>query len=228
MRVSLSLWSLDQGRVADEIRRYESLVESFHVDVMDGQFVDNLLFGPLTIETLRALTDKQIVVHLMVARPRRWVTRFVNAGADLLVIHTATSDDFSSTLLAIRDAGAAAGAAIGLEEPSQPVFDNLDTLSVVLVMGTSIGVKGAPLNEAALGTVRRLANARTSGAGPDVFVDGGIRVPSIPHIAAAGADGVVGGSIITGTADPPAAITRIVQLGHQRWENQSAVDRLLE
>jgi ribulose-phosphate 3-epimerase len=213
MDVSLSLWSVDQANLAESVRRYDPLVQSFHVDVMDGRFVGNLLFGPLTVETLRGLTDKQIVAHLMVAEPRRWVAPFVDAGADLVAIHTSASGGFSSTVHAIREAGVAAGAAIGLQEPSQPIFDNLAALSAVLVMGTDIGVKGAPLDEAALRTVQRLTSMRDSGKDPEVFVDGGIRWPSVPLIAAAGADGVIAGSIVTAAEDPRSAVARIAALG---------------
>jgi ribulose-phosphate 3-epimerase len=213
MRVSLSLWSVDQAHLAEEVHRYDPLIESFHVDVMDGRFADNLLFGPLTVETLRALTGKRIIVHLMVAEPRRWVSRFIDAGADLLAVHPSACQDFRSTLLAIRDGGAAAGAAIGLEEPAQPVLDNLAALSVVLVVATSLGVKGQPFDAGALDTVRQLAGARNAHARPEVFVDGGIRWPSIQRIATAGADGVVAGSVVTSANDPPAVVRSIAALG---------------
>jgi ribulose-phosphate 3-epimerase len=213
MHVSLSLWSMDLAHLADDISRYDPLVASFHVDVTDGNFADDLLFGPLAVETVRAYTDRQIVAHLMVTDPDRWIARFVDAGADLLVVHTSADGDFLSTVRAIRDAGVAAGAAIGLDEPSQPVLDALSLLSVVLVMGTAIGVKGHPFDDAALAAVRRFVGRRTLSNGPDVFVDGGIRWSSVPRIAAAGADGVVAGSIITTAEDPPAAVGRLTGLG---------------
>jgi ribulose-phosphate 3-epimerase len=213
MRVSLSLWSVDQARLADEIARYEPVVGSFHVDVTDGRFVDDLLFGPLTVQTVRRLTDRQLVVHLMVAEPRRWVGRFVDAGADLLMVHASADGDFAPAVRAILDAGAAAGGAIGLDEPHRPVLDALGSLSVVAVMGTSIGVKGRPFDGAALDTIRRFARLRDQGAGPEVYVDGGIRSSSVGAIAAAGADGVVAGSIVTGAADPVAAAARLAALG---------------
>ncbi len=212
MQVSLSLWSMDMAHLADNISLYQPLVASFHVDVMDGQFADNLVFGPLAVEAVRALTGRHIVVHLMVAEPDRWITRFVDAGADLLVVHPTARGDLPATVRAIRDAGSGAGVAIGLDEPLEPVLDLLGSLSVVLVMGTAIGVKGHPFEDAALATVRRLAGPRDPGSGPAVFVDGGIRWSSAPRIAAAGANGVVAGSIITASEDPPAAIARIAEL----------------
>jgi hypothetical protein len=64
MQVSLSLWSLDQAWLAAEVKQYDEVVDSFHVDVMDGNFTDYLLYGPLAVQILRRLTVRLIVVHL--------------------------------------------------------------------------------------------------------------------------------------------------------------------
>lgn len=212
MRISLSLWSLDQARIAEEIKRYEALVDSFHIDVMDGYFADNLLFGPLTVETLRSLTRKPITVHLMITEPARWVSRFVDAGADVLAVHPSACSDFPAALDEIKKTGAAPAAAIGLDEPIEPVLNQLAALSAVLVMGTAIGIKGVPFDEAALATVARLTASRSAAAEPEVFVDGGIRWSSMPMIAAAGAGGVVAGSAITTAGDPSSAAAAIAVL----------------
>lgn len=203
---------MDQARIAAEVRAYQSLVDSFHVDVMDGQFADNLLFGPLTVETVRGLTDLPVVAHLMVTRPDRWLSRFVDAGADTIVVHPSACADFPATVEAMRDSGARAGAAIGLDEPAGTVLDVVDALSVVLVMATPVGVKGHDFDAAALGTVAAARRARGA-AGAEVYVDGGIRWSSVGDIASAGADGVVAGSIVTTAADPADAIAKVNRLG---------------
>jgi ribulose-phosphate 3-epimerase len=213
MRVSLSMWSMDQARIAEDVGRYHPLVDSFHVDVMDGRFADNLLFGPLAVETVRALTDLPIVVHLMVAQPCRWVSRFVDAGADLVAVHPCACDDFAATVEAIRAAGIAAGAAIRLDEPARPALDLFGSLAAILVMATPIGVKGQSFDPDALTTVGVLDGMRSAGSDTEVYVDGGIRWSSIVDIAAAGADGVVAGSLVTSADDPAATVGAVAALG---------------
>ncbi|MCZ7436821.1 hypothetical protein O7598_10495 [Micromonospora sp. WMMC241] len=213
MRISLSLWSMDQAVVADQVHTYQPFVDSFHVDVMDGRFADGLLFGPLAVESLRRLTDRPIVAHLMVSEPDRWLTRFVDAGADTLVVHPTACDDLPATVEAVRRLGARAGVAIGLDEPSRDVLDVVEALSVVLVMGTPVGVKGHPFEPAALETVAAARRARGRTSATEVHVDGGIRPTSVAEIAAAGADGVVAGSIITAATDPAATAEVLHRLG---------------
>jgi ribulose-phosphate 3-epimerase len=223
MRISLSLWSMDQARIAEEVYAYQPLVESFHIDVMDGQFADDLLFGPLAVETIRGLTDRPLIVHLMVARPDRWLPRFVDAGADTIVVHPSACDDFPATVAAM---GGRAGAAIGLHEPADAVLDLLEALSVVLVMGTPIGVKGCDFHRGALDTVAAAHRGRAA-TNTEIYVDGGIRWSSVGDIASAGADGVVAGSIITTAADPAAAIAAVTRL-HSDPRTTDAPDRLLK
>ncbi len=205
MRVSMSLWSLDQARLADDVERYAPLVDSFHVDVIDGRFAKDLLFGPLTVRVLRRLTDKPIVVHLMVVDPLSWVPQFVEAGADTLAFHPSACANVGATVDTIRRSGAAPAVAVGLDETDRPAVEHIDELTAVFVMATAVGVKGQPFDDTALGRVRRFVDARGGRAGPAVFVDGGIRSSSIARIAAAGADGVVAGSIVA-AADRPAQV----------------------
>ena len=200
MLISLSLWSLDQARLAADVERHDEHVDSFHVDVMDGHFADNLLYGPLTVGALRSLTCRPIVAHLMLTEPGRWVTRFADAGADVLVVHPPACRDFPATVASVVDAGVAAGAAIGIGDPVDPVLMQMSQLTDVLVMGTAVGVKGEAFDDSALPTIARL-----TGQGTRVFVDGGIRWRSLPGMAAAGADGVVAGSIVAGARDPASA-----------------------
>jgi ribulose-phosphate 3-epimerase len=85
-------------------------------------------------------------------------------------------------------------------------------------MGTELGVKGVGLDERAPERVRRLrALVDASTRRPELVVDGGIRRETVPPLAAAGADGVVPGSLVFGARDPAAAV---------RWVQQAAAVRL--
>jgi ribulose-phosphate 3-epimerase len=207
--VSLSIWSTDQARLGEEIARYDALVDSFHVDVMDGDFADNLLYGPLTVESVRLFTRKPIVAHLMIQNPGRFVNRFAEAGASVLAVHPAACPDLGQTLRQICDAGLDAAVALSLSEPTQPVAHHLADVSQVIAMGTAIGVKGKDFDRSALDRVSLLAQHVPR---PEIYVDGGIRWSSLADISGAGADGVVAGSIITEASRPAEAVRQIAAL----------------
>jgi ribulose-phosphate 3-epimerase len=209
LNISLSIWSTDQGRLGEEIGRYDAFVESFHVDVMDGTFADNLLYGPLTVESVRLFTRKPIVAHLMIQNPGRFVNRFVEAGANVLAVHSTACPNLNHTLRQICDAGVDAAVALSLNEPTQPVIHHLADVSQVIVMGTAIGVKGKDFDRSALDRVSLLAQHVPR---PEIYVDGGIRWSSLADISGAGADGVVAGSIITRASHPAEAVRQIGKL----------------
>ena len=213
MLVSQSIWSVDQSRIAHEVDRFDPYVDSYHVDVMDSWFADELLYGPPMVSTLRGLTQRPIVVHLMIKEPIRYAQRLADAGADTVVVHASACSDLSATLRGLHRSGVASGCAIGLDDRLDPVMRHLDTLSTVLVMATPIGVKGQPFDNRAIGTVRELIRHRPDTA-PSILVDGGIRWTSVAKIAAAGADGVVTGSITADSDDLGAAIRRIAGFAH--------------
>jgi ribulose-phosphate 3-epimerase len=59
----------------------------FHLDVMDGSFVNNFALSPQDITTVRANTKKLIDVHLMINNPGRYVDLFADLGIDIIYVH---------------------------------------------------------------------------------------------------------------------------------------------
>jgi ribulose-phosphate 3-epimerase len=78
--------------------------------------------------------------------------------------------------------------------------DWLRLIDTVLVMGTPMGVKGLGLDPRA-GERVRAVRPMVEGRGIRVFADGGIREETAPLLKAAGADGIVPGSLVTRAPD---------------------------
>ena len=80
-------------------------------------------------------------------------------------------------------------------------------------MGTAIGIKGLGLDPRAPDRVEELQSRLAArDLSRPVFVDGGIRPETVGPLAAAGADGVIPGSLVFGAADPVQAIHELHQL----------------
>ena len=83
-----------------------------HVDVMDGQFVPNITFGPLVVDALRPLVrsyDGTLETHLMIADPDRYLDDFRKAGADVITVHLEACPDIPARYRRIHELGARAG-----------------------------------------------------------------------------------------------------------------------
>jgi ribulose-phosphate 3-epimerase len=203
----VSVWSAASGGLDAAIEAVDRHVDGYHVDVMDGRMVDRRLFGPSTIARLRSRTTRPIEAHLMVAEAERWIDDCAKAGADVITVHARSCRGLRAAIDAIAGTGAGPGLAIGTEEPIELARPHLDRLAHLLVMGTALGVKGAGLDARAYRRVREAANlCRGATQRPMVIADGGIRTTTAPRLAAAGADGVVPGSLVFSHPDPAARV----------------------
>ncbi len=195
-----SLLMCDFGHLADELARLEkSEAPGLHLDVMDGQFVDNITYGFPMVEAVRRLTELPLETHLMIARPERFVDRFIEAGADL--VRSTSKRPRTPVMCCGRfvRAGAAAGLAFNPDTPLSAIEQYLPDCDSVLVMSVNPGFGGQKFEPVALDKVRAL-RARTDFT-PLVEIDGGIHEETIGPAAAAGAELYSVGSAIFRSPD---------------------------
>jgi ribulose-phosphate 3-epimerase len=213
----VSLWSADLLALGPAVDLVGEIADGFHIDVFDGHNVRQLLFGPDLVEALRRRTTTLIDVHLNVDEPDYWARRFIDAGADMVTVQCAASPDIRATLGSIRAAGAQPSVGLEIHDPLTRATALFELADRILIMGTEIGIKGVELAPATAGRVSALVEARAkqfpAGRGPAIVVDGGIRAHTVGVLAAAGADGVVPGSLVFGRDDPVQAIRELHALG---------------
>jgi ribulose-phosphate 3-epimerase len=202
----VSLWSADLLALGAAVDLVAGVADGLHVDVFDGHSADELLFGPDLVAALRRRTAALIDVHLMVTDPDHWAERFMDVGADMVTVQHAAPPNIAATSRRIRERGVRPSLGLEVHEPVEAAVTLFDEVDRVLVMGTAIGVKSVGQGPATPDRVAALVAARAGGTTPAVFVDGGIRSHTVEALAAAGADGVIPGSLVFGTPDPVAAI----------------------
>jgi ribulose-phosphate 3-epimerase len=199
--ISASILNADFGRLADEVRRADAGgVDSIHLDVMDGHFVDNLTMGPVVVGSVRAETALPFHSHLMISRPLSLVDRFAEAGSDLIVFHVEAEDDPTAVIDAIEAAGKRPGIALNPETPAEAVLPYLDRVDLVLVMTVNPGWGGQPFITEVLPKLRQVANeVGRRGSRIRIGVDGGVNLETIGAAHGAGADVLVAGSALYST-----------------------------
>jgi ribulose-phosphate 3-epimerase len=208
LRVAPSLLSADFSRLAEEIARVERAGADFlHLDVMDGQFVPNLTFGPILVEAVRRLSGLPLDVHLMVVDPIRFLEPFARAGADHLTVHLEAVADAAEAARAIRSRGLRAGISARPRTPLDTLLSVLPEFDIALLMTVEPGAGGQAFLD---GSLERIAATRAAidRGGHDCLleVDGGIGTATAPAAARAGADTFVAGHSIFRAADPAAAL----------------------
>src|SRR4051794_6998213 len=123
MRASVSLWSADQLALGAAVDALDGRVDGFHIDVMDGHFAPDLLFGPATVAAVAGRARRSLVdVHLVVQDADRWIGPFAEAGAGMLTVHPECCADPAATLAEIAARGVRAGVAFGLDGALDPAL----------------------------------------------------------------------------------------------------------
>jgi len=200
-RISASILNADFARLGDEVRRADAGgVDSIHLDVMDGHFVDNLTMGPVVVEAVRPATSLPFHAHLMISNPLAYADRFADAGSDLIIFHVEADDDAGTVIDAIEAAGKRPGIALNPETPGEAVHPYLERVDLLLVMTVHPGWGGQSFIDAVLPKMRALhAHADDRGLRLQIGVDGGVNLDTIGRAHAAGGEVLVTGSALYGT-----------------------------
>ena len=199
--LSASITTADFGHLVDEARRADAGgVDSLHLDVMDGHFVDNITFGPGVIEALRPASALPFHSHLMISRPLRYAERFAQAGSDLLIFHIEAEDDPDAVIDAIEAAGKRPGLALNPETPASAVHRYLERIDLLLVMTVHPGWGGQSF---LAGVLPKMASLRDEidrrGLDLEMGVDGGVNQETIAEAYAAGGRVMVVGNALYST-----------------------------
>jgi len=196
-----SILAADMASLGDQVHQVQAAGGTIvQIDVMDGQFVPNLTFGPNVVRALRPLVDLKLDVHLMILQPERFIPEFVGSGADRIIVHQETCPQLAQTLQGIRALGVEAGVTINPDTPAKALADVLELADLVQVMTVYPGFGGQAFLSAMLPKIRRLkAMLAERGLKTPIAVDGGIDTRTAPLVAAAGASVLVAGSSIFNT-----------------------------
>lgn len=216
--IAPSILSADFARLGEEVQAVLSAgADLIHFDVMDNHYVPNLTVGPVVCEALRRDGIRApIDVHLMVRPVDRIVPDFAAAGATYISFHPEASDHVDRTIHLIREHGCHPGLVLNPATPLDWLDYTLEKLDLVLLMSVNPGFAGQEFIPSVLGKIREVhRRVSASGRAVRIEVDGGIKVDNVAQVVAAGADTLVAGSAIFGSADYAATIRAMrAQIAH--------------
>ena len=199
IKVSPSILAADPLRMGEEAQKMvDAGCDWLHVDIMDGNFVPNLSYGPSMVKALRSRFTLPLDVHLMILHPEQYAETFIRAGASGLTVHAEATENLPALLKQIRTQGASPAVALKPATPAEAVADVLDLCDMILVMTVEPGFGGQKFIPESLEKVKQI-KAKLIEKGldnVDIEIDGGINIENLVSVLEAGANVIVAGSAV--------------------------------
>ncbi len=200
IQIAPSVLPADFSKLGEEVAALEAAgVDLIQWDVMDGQFVPNLTFGPDVIASARPHTTVPFEAHLMVYTPDVMAEQYIEAGCSRLIVHAEACTHLHRTLANINDLGAHAAVALNPATPASAISHVLDLVDLVLVMTVNPGFGGQAYistMEPKIAEIRAMIDAAGLADRVDLEVDGGIGPGTIAGAVSAGANVLIAGSAL--------------------------------
>ncbi|MDR0838445.1 MAG: ribulose-phosphate 3-epimerase [Oscillospiraceae bacterium] len=211
IKIAPSLLSADFTRLGEEIVSVGA-ADYLHFDVMDGVFVPNISIGLPVLESVRRVTDKPIDVHLMITEPSRYAAKFAQTGADIVSFHVEADspENIAQAIAGVHSAGKRVGLALKPATPAEAILPYISLLDIIVVMAVEPGFGGQKFMTEQLPKLRAIHDmieARNPVC--ELEVDGGVNPETARLCVQNGANVLVAGNDIFGSADRAARIKEL-------------------
>lgn len=194
IELSASMMCANYACLRDEVRNLEEAgIDIFHIDIMDGSFVDNFGMGYQDMAYIKNNTSKQVEAHLMVSKPYNYLDILFNLGIDIIYIHPEVDPDPATTIAKIHNHGMIAGIAINPGTSISTIEELLNTVDRVLVLGVNPGHAGRKYQPYVDKKIEKLL-ALKSEYNFEIYMDGAVTIERLNKWSLHGVKGFVLGT----------------------------------
>ena len=203
MEISTSILNVKKENCIQTFYNLETAgTDYFHIDVMDGEFVENNTIELMTeyAEYLNSITRVPLDVHLMVKDVMSFIKSFIIFEPRVITVHYESAknkDELMKWINYIKENNSKVGISIKPNTNIEEIYDILPFIHTVLVMTVEPGKGGQKLIPETIEKIRSLRSyINNNNLEVDIEADGGINLDNIEEIKEAGVDIAVAGTCI--------------------------------
>jgi len=174
----------------------EKGIEYFHCDIMDGQFVPNLMLSTDIIKAVKKRYQVPLDLHVMAQDPEHVLPWLAFGEGDIVSVHYESIRHVDRALEMIQERGAIPALALNPATPLSCAEFVLDRIGMLLVMTVNPGFAGQKMVPCALEKLKKARKMLDEAGYPHIMIeaDGNCSLENIPKMEAAGADILVVGT----------------------------------
>ena len=208
VEVSTSLLTVKKENVIATIYNLETAkTDYFHIDVMDGKFVEQDTTDVMHeyCNNIKQISNIPLDVHLMVEDIKAYIDSFIAYEPNIITFHLEACKDKNEVLDLIKylkDNNIKVGISIKPNTKVEEIYEYLPLIHLVLIMTVEPGYGGQKLIPETIDKVKELKDyIDKNNIDIDIEVDGGINLENKEILKEAGANIIVAGSSIINSKD---------------------------
>lgn len=216
MYISTSILSVEEKNSTKIFYNLEEAkTDYFHIDVMDGKFVENNTNEKMLnyCNIIKQISNLPLDVHFMVDDVKKFVEEYIKFEPDIITFHyeSCSSDEEVMELINfIKENNIKVGLSIKPDTTIEKIYKFLPYIHLILVMTVEPGKGGQALIPETLEKIKKLREY-IDDENLDTYIeaDGGINLNTIDSVKNAGVDIIVAGSAIIKSEDYKETIKKL-------------------
>lgn len=216
VEISTSILSVEKEGATQKFYNLETAhTDYFHIDVMDGNFVEKNTTQIMSeyAQTIKQISNIPLDVHLMVSNVEEYVEEYIALHPNIITFHyeaLQNKEEMLRIINKIKENNIKVGISIKPATPVEQIYELIPYIHMVLIMTVEPGKGGQKLIPETLNKIQELKEYRTrNNIEIDIEADGGINEETINKVRDAGVDIAVAGSAIINAKDYKEAINKL-------------------
>ena len=158
--LSVSILGIKEN-IEENIKKLDNLgIDFFHVDIMDGIFVENKTWEYDEIEPKLKNTKTKKDIHLMVKNIKKYVDQYKNLNPEIITFHYEATDNPKEIINYIKNKNIKVGLSIKPNTKVEEIEFLLKEIDLVLVMSVEPGKGGQKYIESTTEKINKLSKLK--------------------------------------------------------------------
>lgn len=192
MKICPSIASCDVMRIEQTAKRLEKEYGHIHIDIEDGNFINNITFGMKVVKGIAEIVKCELSIHLMVTDPLQYLEEIAEVNPFILFIHPDCTKYPKYIINSYRKAGIRVGIALNpaieLKSYRYLLEENIEDILIMMCEPDRRGQEYIPYME------RKVKECLEEGF--NVWVDGAISKEKAKELSDRGVQNFIMGRAI--------------------------------